>query len=267
MIQKINTTGLPFRIGTTSYIIPDDILPNLRYLADIVDDVELVLFESDEISNFPSKRDVAEMGRIAADHGLTFTVHFPTDTWPGAAEESTRRASVDKWFRVIDLMEELEPFGWIVHLSQMPENDEKTRQIWQDQCLKSLEELGQKANPKKLCVETLSYDFTYCWPMIIATGCSVCLDIGHLIVNGYNINACCDTWLHRTRVVHLHGVDQKGKDHVDLSFMEPQLLAGIVRRAGAADCIERVITLEIFSEAQLAKSICTINRTIAKELK
>ena len=44
----------PFRLGTTSYIIPNSILPNVRYLADKVKDIELVLFESDDgISNFP----------------------------------------------------------------------------------------------------------------------------------------------------------------------------------------------------------------------
>ena len=43
-----------FRIGATSYIIPADILPNVEYLAPQVDDVELVLFETDEYgSNLP----------------------------------------------------------------------------------------------------------------------------------------------------------------------------------------------------------------------
>ena len=46
-----------FRIGTTSYVIPDDILPNVEYLASRVDDVQLVLFETDEYgSNLPDAR-------------------------------------------------------------------------------------------------------------------------------------------------------------------------------------------------------------------
>ena len=44
----------PFRVGATSYVIPDHILPNVEYLAPLVDDVELVLFETDEYgSNLP----------------------------------------------------------------------------------------------------------------------------------------------------------------------------------------------------------------------
>ena len=38
----------PFRLGTTSYIIPADILPNVIYLSDQVQDIELILFEVDD---------------------------------------------------------------------------------------------------------------------------------------------------------------------------------------------------------------------------
>ncbi len=41
--------NINFRIGTTSYIIPDDIIPpNVRYLGGKTDDIELVLFEVDD---------------------------------------------------------------------------------------------------------------------------------------------------------------------------------------------------------------------------
>ncbi|MCX7010033.1 MAG: hypothetical protein NTY53_22795 [Kiritimatiellaeota bacterium] len=36
-----------FRVGVTSYVYPADILPNVERLAGRVDDVELVLFESE----------------------------------------------------------------------------------------------------------------------------------------------------------------------------------------------------------------------------
>jgi len=45
----------PFRLGTTSYVIPADILANVRHLAGKVQDVELVLFEVDDgPNNLPS---------------------------------------------------------------------------------------------------------------------------------------------------------------------------------------------------------------------
>ncbi|MBD3421644.1 MAG: hypothetical protein GF398_16125 [Chitinivibrionales bacterium] len=43
-----------FFLGNTSFIIPDDILPNVRMQALLVDDIELVLFESPDQSNIPT---------------------------------------------------------------------------------------------------------------------------------------------------------------------------------------------------------------------
>ena len=68
---------LPFRIGTSSYIIPDDILPNVRYLADKVKDIELVLFDIDEYCNIPDAVQIAELKNLAAENGLSYTVHLP----------------------------------------------------------------------------------------------------------------------------------------------------------------------------------------------
>ena len=70
----------PFRLGTTSYIVPDDILPNARYLAGKVWDIELILFEVDDgPNNLPSPEVIDELSRIAQQHGLTYTVHLPLD--------------------------------------------------------------------------------------------------------------------------------------------------------------------------------------------
>ncbi len=45
----------PFRLGTTSYIIPADLMTNVRLLSPLVDDIELVLFEADDESNLPDE--------------------------------------------------------------------------------------------------------------------------------------------------------------------------------------------------------------------
>ena len=56
----------PFRLGTTSYIIPDDILPNARYLAGKVRDIELILFEVDDgPNNLPAPEVIDELSQIA----------------------------------------------------------------------------------------------------------------------------------------------------------------------------------------------------------
>ncbi len=251
--QKLQ--NMPCRLGTTSYIIPDEILPNLWFLAGRVDDVELVLFESDEYSNLPTKSDVAEMGRIANDKELTFTVHLPLDAWPGSADETVRIKSMEKWFRVMDLMEPLNPFAWIVHLNDAPSKNITALPEWQEQCKKSLDDLTDRTDPFLLCIETLGYNYNWAWPMVDEKGCSVCLDIGHLLVNGYDVPAYCDAWLKCARVLHVHGVNEAGRDHVDLSHMDHELLRYLMMRLKNENTIPRVMTLEIFSQNDFEKSI------------
>ncbi|MDD4302147.1 MAG: cobamide remodeling phosphodiesterase CbiR, partial [Sphaerochaeta sp.] len=101
------------RIGTTSYIIPDDILPNVRYLADKVDDIELVLFESEEMSNLPDEKTIRELARLGESHGLSYTVHFPLDIYPGSADLDERMRFMRTVERIISLTEPLDPFGYV----------------------------------------------------------------------------------------------------------------------------------------------------------
>ncbi|MDA3832377.1 MAG: cobamide remodeling phosphodiesterase CbiR, partial [Spirochaetales bacterium] len=209
-VKNQKLSDMPCRLGTTSYIIPEDILPNLRFLADRVDDVELVLFESDEYSNLPSIADVAEMAEIGKDNDLTFTVHLPLDAWPGSSDETLRKNSMGKWFRVMDLMEPLNPFAWIVHLNDPPENSNSPLRAWQAQCAKSLDALTLRTDPFLLCIETLSYDYNRVWPIVAENKCSVCLDIGHLVLNDYDVAAYCDAWLKHARVLLVHGVKPEG---------------------------------------------------------
>ena len=96
----IEMNGFPFRLGTTSYIIPADILSNVRYLAGKVRDVELVLFDVDDgMNNLPSPDEIEQLLMIASQTDLTYTVHLPLDLRLAEGD------SIDKARRVIDRRE------------------------------------------------------------------------------------------------------------------------------------------------------------------
>lgn len=92
----------PFRLGATSYVIPADLKANVAFLADKVDDIELVLFESHEMNNLPDAVTVRALREMADRHDLTYTVHLPLDIWMGHADATVRQQSVDKCLRVIE---------------------------------------------------------------------------------------------------------------------------------------------------------------------
>lgn len=254
-----------FRLGTTSYIVPDDILPNLRFLAGQVDDVELVLFESDEFSNIPTPDAVEQMRALGRQHDMTFTVHLPLDTELGSGDEAVRVASLGKCLRVIERMAPLEPFAWVLHLHGdhrgLSPSEDMGR--WLAQHDRSLEALVTAVGaPRMLCVETLDYDFQLVADLVQRHDLAVCLDIGHLVVHGRDVGWHLDAWIDRTRVLHIHGVNEEGRDHVDVTHLPEGVLDGVLDALRRGSAVPRVLTMEVFGQADFETSL----RTIAERL-
>jgi sugar phosphate isomerase/epimerase len=256
----------PFRLGTSSYIIPDDILPNVRYLAGKVEDVELVLFESDEFSNLPSNDVIRELVALAVEHGLTYSVHLPLDVYLGNHDRAERERSVGKCRRIIDLTEALPKSAFVMHFEAGKGVDINAFSEAERQCF--VESLGDSAqmlldgcdHPASMfCAENLNYPFELVWPVVEAFGFSVTLDVGHLEYYGFPTAEYLERYLHRTKVLHMHGTTE-GRDHNSLDYMRPEALDMVVEALRKADGEPKVFTLEIFSEADFLSSCRVLER-------
>jgi sugar phosphate isomerase/epimerase len=255
---------LPFRVGTTSYIIPDDILPNVRYLAGQVQDIELVLFELDDgLSNLPSRAQIAELRALAAENDLTYTVHLPLDLRL-ADDGSTQHVSLKKAQRVIDCTLDLDPWAFVLHLDgktlREPQNADATRR-WQDQAVKSLEQVGNWAGSlQRLALENLEgYPPDFHQPVLERLPISRCVDIGHLWVDGRDVLSYLRKALPRTRVIHFHGMDER--DHRSLAFM-PEDRVGDVLDTLKQSAYTGVLTVEIFSQPDFLSSMDTLRKIL-----
>jgi sugar phosphate isomerase/epimerase len=248
----------PFRLGTTSYIIPDDLAPNVRYLADKVDDVELVLFESDEVSNLPDEGVIETLGALAESHDLTYTVHLPLDIDLGSRDALARQRSVEKCCKVVRLTEPLQPFAYLLHLpgrrdGRAPADDLASWTAALEGSIQRLLDDGPAA--EVFCVETLAYPYEYVWGLVQRHGLAVCLDIGHILLGGYDLAAYLDSYLPRCRVVHLHGI-REGKDHRDIGGLPRDSLVRILGDLDATAVQQaRVLTLEVFNQRDFDRSL------------
>jgi len=254
----------PFRLGTTSYIIPADILPNARYLAGKVRDIELILFEVDDgPNNLPSPEVIDELVQIAGEHDLTYTVHLPLDLKLG--EDGSERdqslvhrtASLVKAERVIACTRRLDPWAYVLHLdgkSVRTSTDLELIKRWQAQSVRALEIVSAWAGgAEKLAVENLeTYPLDFIQPVLDRIPVSRCVDIGHLWLDGHDPLPYLRSAMPRTRVIHIHGVAER--DHRSLAFMPPekvlQVWDELIRLKYAG-----VLTLEIFSEADFTSSL------------
>jgi len=256
----------PFRLGTTSYIVPDDILPNVRYLCGKVEDIELVLFESDEFSNLPSPEVIAELVELASAHGLTFSVHLPLDVYLGNDDRQERERSVGKCRRIIDLVEALPKSAFVMHFEAGKGVDinrftEEERKRYVENLSGStrmlLDGCGYPAS--MFCAENLNYPFEIVWPVIEAFSLSVTLDVGHLEYYGFPTADYLVRYLSRTKVLHMHGTTE-GRDHNSLAFMRSEALDMVVEALRREPGEPKVFTLEIFSEADFLSSCRALER-------
>jgi sugar phosphate isomerase/epimerase len=252
----------PFRLGTTSYIIPADILPNARYLAGKVRDIELILFEVDDgPNNLPSSEVTDELLQIASQHDLTYTVHLPLDLKLGE-DGSQQDLSLVKAKRVMDCTRGLDPWAYVMHLDGRlvrTSTDAELIRRWQDQSVHALELVAEWAgSAEKLAVENLeTYPLDFIKPVLDRIPVSRCVDIGHLWLDHHDPIPYLQAALPRTRVVHLHGIAER--DHRSLAFM-PQEKVGQVWGALIRANYEGVLTLEIFSEEDFISSLEVIKR-------
>ncbi len=252
----------PFRLGTTSYIIPDDILPNVHYLAGKVRDIELILFEVDDgPNNLPSPEVIDELSRIASQNDLTYTVHLPLDLKLGEGG-SEQDQSLVKAKRVIDCTCRLDPWAYVLHLdgkSVRTLSDSDAIKCWQDQSVRALEIVSEWAGgAEKLAVENLeTYPLDFIQPVVDRIPVSRCVDIGHLWLDGHDPIPYLQSALPRTRVIHIHGMAER--DHRSLACMPQEKVRAVWSELIRAK-YDGVLTLEIFSEEDFISSLEVIEK-------
>jgi sugar phosphate isomerase/epimerase len=255
----------PFRLGTTSYIIPDDILPNARYLADKVRDIELILFEVDDgPNNLPSAEVIEALLQLGNEHDLTYTVHLPLDLKVGE-DGSEGDQSLVKAGRVIECTRQLDPWAYVLHLdgkTVRTSTDKGLIKRWQGQSVRALEIVSEwTGSAEKLAVENLeTYPLDFIQPVLDGIPVSRCVDIGHLWLDGHDPIPYLRAALPRTRVIHIHGIAER--DHRSLAFMSQEKVRVVLDELIQAE-YAGVLTLEVFSEDDFSSSMEVIESLLS----
>lgn len=210
----------PWTLSVPSYIIPGTYLENVRFLESFpeIRAVELLFYLYD-----PPTREllVREREGLAVRRGrFSFSVHLPDDLEPGHVEilELTR-----------DLAER-----YILHPPPCGE----------DAFLRLVEQWRAEYGEVFLLENLIGRSFE-----ALAAGLPslpLCMDTGHLLLNGGGVGDFLRRHGPRVREIHLHGV-QQGADHRPFLGTEPWFgeLEPFLRRFAG------VVNLEVFSLADL----------------
>jgi sugar phosphate isomerase/epimerase len=243
----------PFKIGTTSFIYPDDYIPNVIMLGPYVDAIELLLFESRGVGTLPSLSLISELGRLAADFDLSYNVHLPTDISISDPDPVRRKSAVQRFKRVIDLVQPLNPSAMVLHVpyADGPFNEYDIN-TWRNDVRRNLVDiLSTVESAEIIAIESLDYPLELWEDMIIDLNLSVCLDLGHLMVYDQDMLAAFDKFAPKTTVLHVHGVDNKS-DHQSLAKLSDELFATVAQILGK---FSGTVSLEVFSYSDLVSSL------------
>jgi sugar phosphate isomerase/epimerase len=252
----MNKKRYPFLLGTTSYIVPADIIPNARMLAPLVDDIELVLFESNDASNFPSANVIKELADIGKSFSTGYSVHLLTDKKAGAIEPEERKAFLNAAKKTIERCMPLSPTAWILHLEGIWNcADNEELDLWAERSCRVVESICSVIDkPSTIAIENLGYPWHWHEKIALRNKTSLCCDVGHLWLY---FTGCWQDYLvamlPQTRVIHLHGVSN-GKDHISLSAGNNAHIRTFLEIVKRSD-YNGIITLEIFSENDFNESM------------
>lgn len=243
----------PFKICTTSFVYPDHYIPNVKMLGPHMDEIELLLFESTGPDALPSRSVITELARLAAEFDLSYNVHLPTDISISDLDTVRQRDAVEALMRVIERVQPLGPSALILHVpyADGPLKDDKTRS-WQDRVYKNLEKiLTVVENKKVIALETLEYPLELLEAIIVDLQLAICLDLGHLIVYGYDVKDVFYKYARNATVLHLHGVENN-RDHTSLCRLSPDLMETVL---WVLKRFTGVVSIEVFSYEDLMSSL------------
>jgi sugar phosphate isomerase/epimerase len=244
----------PFRLGTTSYILPDAIVPNVRFTGPFVDEVELVLFESRFADNLPTPKVIEELHGLAREYDLSYNVHLPTDVFLGHPDAGMRRQACDTILRFYGRTLPLRPTLYVLHLENNPPED--TRHVhtsaWQDNLRSSLAYLLERGMERNLLgIENIAYPFLWIYPLIRELNLRICLDVGHLLVQQEELRTYIEAYGEEIAMLHLHGAAGK-KDHRSLQEIPSHdwhiISNFLINYRGG-------VSLEVFSREDLTTSL------------
>ena len=239
-----------FRLGTTSFIYPDLYSENVKKLGPYIDEVELLFFESKHPDSIPDDYEIKELVRLKKELDITYNVHLPTDVTIAAANPNERKIAVEALSKIIEKTAPLDPVTYTLHIPF--EDFPGGKNVWQAYAFKGLRTLLQNGmDPSRISVETLDYAPDLLADIVSAFGLSVCLDIGHLIVNGYDPLEVFHTFKDHVSIIHLHGV-YKGNDHVSLHLLSEK---DFLKVRTILQDYNRSLSIEVFSYNDLERSL------------
>lgn len=257
-LTKSYKGAYPFKLGTTSFIYPDDYIPNVKMLGHYIDEIELLLFESVDIDTFFPGVVIDELERLATDLKVDYDVHLPLDISISDQDAQNQRHALNALTQIIERVSPLAPSTYCLHIPYNETDFEShSTKKWHARVRSNLEKLlDTGVDAFRISIENLDYPIDLIADIVMELNLSICLDVGHLLHRGDDVADAFNRYFSKISVMHLHGV-ANNQDHVSLDRLSEERFHPIMkilkRFAG-------VVSLEVFSFDDLNASLQYLER-------
>jgi sugar phosphate isomerase/epimerase len=244
----------PFRLATTSYIYPDHLVPNVAMLAPFLDEIEVVLFESNGLDNYPDQAEMKGLTDLAVSQGVRYHVHLPIDIYLGEGTEEIRSQGVSTVRKVMERTLCLNPSLYTLHFEMRNSQGQEEADIeaWRKRLIRSVQEIVKWGiEPSRISIETLGYPFEWIEDIVNEFGFSICLDIGHLLIRKQDVGAYFKKYRNNISIIHLHGFEN-GTDHLGIDRLNRETLGVII---SLLRDFTGILSIEVFSYDDLRRSL------------
>jgi len=248
----------PFKLGTTSFIYPADYIPNVSRLGNFLDEIELLVFESNRIKMLFPRSVVAELAKLAEEMSLSYNIHLPTDVSISDPDSAKQQLAIETLVEVIHRMSPLCATTHSLHIPYTEDTYEAYKvKRWQNIVYRNLVKiLDAGITAAAISIETLDYPLELVAEIVADLNLRLCLDVGHLLIQGHDCPAMIDRYADATSIIHLHGVENK-RDHVALDRLPLGLVSSILRSLNG---FTGSVSIEVFSFNHLQTSLQCFDR-------
>lgn len=216
------------------------------------------------------------VAELQQDLGFICTVHLPF-VWvePASLNDTIRQASMACLQQAVKVTRTIDVHSYVLHLwglttgqvvSQFrePVQRQVLMGVLLSQASRSLSALCDIVDPADLCVENLEDSlFDLALPMIEKHGVSICLDVGHLALQGREALTFLARHGERVREIHLHDAigpqhagEQRACDHLALGQGHLDY-AALLGKLTELD-FQGPVILELNSKADLEQSLTVL---------
>ncbi|MBW2412059.1 MAG: TIM barrel protein, partial [Deltaproteobacteria bacterium] len=230
--------------------------PNLKMLGSYFDEIELLLFESKDIESLFPNSVIEALKCISNDLDIGYSIHLPTDISISTGDTRLQFDAIECYKKTIDRMLPLAPSAFFLHVPyEEPDAKYPTVEKWRQRIKANLRQLLDSAVDAPLVsVETLDYPVDFIEDIVQELDLSLCMDVGHLLLYGYDILDIFRKHSSRIISIHLHGVE-KNQDHLGLDHLPQRYISAVMEILRP---FRGILSIEVFSFQHLIPSLRTL---------